>query len=105
MTATSPNWYPDPHNPAVVRWWDGQRWTEHIRPVQQQPPAPAAEPGAVRPVPSQAPNPEPVASAAEAAPRKIGLFGARSAAKDLAHENDELRTTLQQTGALDLTQI
>jgi Protein of unknown function (DUF2510) len=21
------NWYPDPQNPQLVRWWDGQAWT------------------------------------------------------------------------------
>ncbi len=21
------NWYPDPQNPLLVRWWDGQAWT------------------------------------------------------------------------------
>jgi hypothetical protein len=26
------NWYPDPQNPAMLRWWDGQGWTGHIRP-------------------------------------------------------------------------
>ena len=23
------NWYPDPHGQARLRWWDGERWTEH----------------------------------------------------------------------------
>jgi hypothetical protein len=105
VTATPPNWYPDPHNPTAVRWWDGQGWTEHARPVQQHSTAPAAASGAAPPVPSQTLHPEPSAPAVEAGPRKIGLFGARSAAKDLARENDELRRTLQQTGALDLAQI
>jgi hypothetical protein len=27
-----PNWYPDPQNPAILRWWDGQIWTNHTRP-------------------------------------------------------------------------
>ena len=25
-------WYPDPAIPATMRWWDGQRWTEHTAP-------------------------------------------------------------------------
>ncbi len=25
-------WYPDQQNPALVRWWDGTRWTEHTNP-------------------------------------------------------------------------
>jgi Protein of unknown function (DUF2510) len=27
----SPNWYVDPWEPSRHRWWDGERWTEHIR--------------------------------------------------------------------------
>jgi Protein of unknown function (DUF2510) len=27
-----PDWYPDPGNPALLRWWDGQIWTNHTRP-------------------------------------------------------------------------
>lgn len=23
-------WYPDPADPAGVRWWDGARWTDHV---------------------------------------------------------------------------
>lgn len=29
---TPPNWYPDPANQAMVRWWDGQAWTRHTQP-------------------------------------------------------------------------
>jgi hypothetical protein len=25
-----PGWHPDPHRQAAHRWWDGQRWTEHV---------------------------------------------------------------------------
>ncbi|WP_273654090.1 DUF2510 domain-containing protein [Cellulomonas fimi] len=25
-------WYPDPHDAAQLRWWDGGRWTEHVEP-------------------------------------------------------------------------
>lgn len=38
---TPPGWYPDPgqtsDGPATERWWDGETWTDRIRPVQ--PPA------------------------------------------------------------------
>src|SRR5690606_39688034 len=57
MTAqTPPNWYPDPQNPALVRWWDGQRWTEHVqeRDAAAPPPSPAR---------AQVPAPAPAAPA------------------------------------------
>lgn len=27
---TPPGWYKDPHADGRMRWWDGQRWTEHV---------------------------------------------------------------------------
>lgn len=29
IPATSPNWYPDPINPGLLRYWDGFQWTEY----------------------------------------------------------------------------
>jgi uncharacterized RDD family membrane protein YckC len=28
MTSPKPGWYPDPHVPQQMRWWDGSAWTE-----------------------------------------------------------------------------
>lgn len=33
MTTAQPGWYPDPENPAGVRWYDGTTWTEHRGPA------------------------------------------------------------------------
>jgi len=30
MTTTQPGWYPDPQNPATMRWFDGTQWTAHV---------------------------------------------------------------------------
>ena len=27
-----PDWYPDPRNPALLRYWDGRQWTSHTAP-------------------------------------------------------------------------
>jgi hypothetical protein len=27
-----PNWYPDPSDPTLFRFWDGSNWTEHTAP-------------------------------------------------------------------------
>lgn len=37
-------WYPDPSDPARLRWWDGTAWTEHIHVIQQPVVQSAAEP-------------------------------------------------------------
>lgn len=29
--AIPPGWYPDRNEPNLVRWWDGQQWTDHTR--------------------------------------------------------------------------
>jgi hypothetical protein len=31
--APTPGWYPDPAGPRLERWWDGQRWSAHVRDV------------------------------------------------------------------------
>lgn len=38
-------WYPDPDDPALLRWWDGTQWTEHRHSPTQ---APAADEVIVR---------------------------------------------------------
>jgi uncharacterized RDD family membrane protein YckC len=38
MSTPVPGWYPDPNPaapPGFLRWWDGGRWTEHVRPEGQ----------------------------------------------------------------------
>lgn len=31
------NWYPDPVDPAMIRYFDGTAWTEHTQPVAAVP--------------------------------------------------------------------
>ncbi|WP_198679382.1 DUF2510 domain-containing protein [Thermomonospora amylolytica] len=33
---SQPGWYSDPHGSGRLRWWDGQRWTEHVHPPEPQ---------------------------------------------------------------------
>ena len=32
-TSTPANWYADPQAVGQERWWDGQAWTDHVRPA------------------------------------------------------------------------
>jgi uncharacterized protein len=41
---STPGWYPDPTVPGQQRWWDGQRWSEHIAPGGTPAPYDARQP-------------------------------------------------------------
>jgi uncharacterized protein YxjI len=45
-TSTPPAWHPDPFQRHELRWWDGNRWTEHVTTggnALLDPPTPAAQ--------------------------------------------------------------
>jgi hypothetical protein len=96
-------WYPDPQIPNILRWWDGQTWTEHTAPVEapaastptsQQMPA-QVEPSPVwNPVVAQSPTPEPR--------HHGGLFGGK---RELEEEVAQLRQTLAELGATERDQL
>lgn len=45
-------WHPDPHDTNIVRWWDGQQWTQHTQPKAGAPtPQPAPSVMATTPTP------------------------------------------------------
>ncbi len=50
-----PGWYPDPHSPVHVRYWDGTAWTPHTAPAVPSSPAVYAWPGppVSQPVPAR----------------------------------------------------
>lgn len=55
-------WYSDPYGTGGLRWWDGQRWTEHTQaPAAPQPPAPQPGAFAAAPAPAQPGQPQPYA--------------------------------------------
>ncbi|NNE96827.1 MAG: DUF2510 domain-containing protein [Acidimicrobiales bacterium] len=49
-SAPPPGWYPDPHTPSMLRWWDGGQWTNDIRPADLAAPSQGSEQGKLRPV-------------------------------------------------------
>ena len=57
VSAGAPGWYVDPHNPTVLRWFDGAVWTTHTSPRAQQPASWQPRVGPVGPTtPSYAPG-------------------------------------------------
>lgn len=32
VTSLPPGWYPDHHDPRLLRWWDGNAWSYHVQP-------------------------------------------------------------------------
>jgi hypothetical protein len=99
MTSPAANWYPDPHDPNQLRYWDGQRWTEHRAP--RQPPAPGHT---EHPAGTAAPAAS-AAGAQAASKSKIPLFGARNVARQQADELEQLRAEMQRLGVLDAADL
>ena len=47
----APGWYEDPQHPTMLRWWDGGRWTNDIRPMDNlQATGPGENQSGLRPV-------------------------------------------------------
>jgi hypothetical protein len=51
---TPPGWYPQSDNPNWLRWWDGQQWTDKVRPAEPPqvfaPPAAGSAPSPAAPL-------------------------------------------------------
>lgn len=55
---TAPGWFPDAHAPGFERWWDGNTWSNHTRPLSPPigvPPPPSSQRHAMG-MPAVAPN-------------------------------------------------
>lgn len=59
MSSVAPGWYTDAENAALIRWWDGEGWTDHTQP---NPAAPAPDASAYPPPVSAAATAEPTAA-------------------------------------------
>lgn len=94
--ATPQGWYADANDPTLLRWWDGQQWTEHTHPREAGPAAMSREPGT-----TQAAG-EPVAGVRRAKPR---LFGKGQALDEAHTEIESLRVALAELGALDVVEL
>lgn len=96
--STPANWYTDPEDPARLRYFDGERWTEHTAPAPSADPAqaqvqpqqpPAHDPSQIARPPGVAnPAPTPTAGAPMAGILASSLF---------APENREQETTGRMT--------
>jgi hypothetical protein len=111
MTLPPPDWYADPHDAGQLRYWDGQRWTEH-RAAMAQPQERRVDDSFRRTdrrtVDGGSATGSVQIGAREESERravKVPLFGARSVARQHAEEADRLRAELDRLGALDVAEL
>ncbi|HEX2419597.1 MAG TPA: RDD family protein [Micromonosporaceae bacterium] len=62
MSDIAPGWYPDPVDPDVQRYWDGEQWLGEPIPVAATPPATPPAPPATPPAPPATPPAPPAAA-------------------------------------------
>lgn len=113
MAETPAGWYPDHHDPTMLRWWDGATWTQHTHPAQ---------PGAhdqVGSSPSAATGHEDSAGHADASvaaggdqasqsrfrPAKPKLFGKGQALDEAHAEIARLHAELERLGVMDVADL
>lgn len=103
MTAPiPPGWFPDPGDPSLVRWWDGQRWTGHTQPRQSEDPASEQLAGGDDARESTQPGRD---SGREQGRRtRPRLFGKGQALDEANAEIDRLRAELIRVGAWDIAE-
>ena len=89
--ATPQGWYPDPNDPTIVRWWDGQQWTSHTHPRGDESSSRVQTP--------------PDAITGETKRSKPKLFGKGQALDDAHAEIDQLRAELNRLGVLDVVEL
>lgn len=71
-----PGWYPDPHGPSQLRYWNGEAWTESVTPSQPQSHSALPDPWAGQPPFAQGtPVPPPPNSALSGGPSGLGDVG------------------------------
>ncbi|MFD0891413.1 DUF2510 domain-containing protein, partial [Streptosporangium algeriense] len=58
-TQTPAGWYPDPYGSPLLRWWDGNQWTDATHPRDTSPQGQAAPPA--QPTGQTGPFPQPAA--------------------------------------------
>lgn len=90
--ATPQGWYPDPKDSTILRWWDGQQWTNHTHPRAEEQPSPSA----------QTPT---VAGTGGAKRSKPKLFGKGHALDEAHAEIDQLRAELNRLGVMDAVEL
>jgi len=93
-------WYPDPQNPAFVRWWDGTRWTEFAQPAQ-----PAAAPVPQEQAQAPAQQIQPQTAEARTPARKVGFFGAKKTAETALADVERMQRILDERGLLVFDEI
>ena len=107
MSQTPAGWYPDAHDPHLLRWWDGSAWTAHTHPAER-----ATEGDGLAPATSSATQAHGHSSetggtseGARFRPTKPKLFGKGQALEDAHAEIARLQAELSRLGAMDIADL
>lgn len=91
MEKTPPGWYDDKQTVGYVRWWNGETWTEHFKPLHE-----CDEDAQWAPSPAAGTRSQQGDGDSSVEDRQIGFFNGRKVAHELSAELKQLKAWISE---------